>query len=79
MLVVDNKAQRESLAEEIKVQVQNGKLAVFEQGILLNLTLALLYFSLHNMFLGHLFHSTLLSYSVSLISLPSTRIVPLLS
>lgn len=30
VLVVDNKAQRESVADEIKGQV--GKLAVFEQG-----------------------------------------------
>lgn len=33
MLVVDNKAQRASVAEEIKRQVQTGKLDVFEQGI----------------------------------------------
>jgi hypothetical protein len=33
VLVVDSKAQRESVVEEIKGQVQNGKLVVFEQGI----------------------------------------------
>jgi hypothetical protein len=32
VLVVDKKAQRESIAEEIQGQVQGGKLSVFEQG-----------------------------------------------
>jgi len=32
VLVVDSKVQRESVVEEIKGQVQNGKLVVFEQG-----------------------------------------------